>query len=182
MSFIDARYPSRSLLWVPTRVLTSYSAHMGFLMGHRGENTAPYRIPCKFHEPTSSHTVSLVGSYAGNSIPYGLLYGPPCRKFHSILPRIGSRASFINPRLPKRAPSWVPTRFISSHTVLYGFLYGSKCRTVRLILPHMRSRVSFMNLRRPLRSPLWVSTRVITPYSVLYRFFYEPPCRKFCPI
>ena len=81
-----------------------------------------------------THTV--IPSY---TVPYGFLYGSPCRKICPTLPHIGSHMGFTSshtvflvvscvgnfiPYGPVWFPLWATMQTISPHADSHGFLYG----------------------------------------------------------
>ena len=99
----------------------------------------------------------VISSY---TVPYGFLYGSPCRNIRPILPHIGSHLSFINPRHLTRSPMWFPVCGISSHTVLYGFVYGLPCKQFLPTPTHMCSCTLFPTHSHgfpcnPMLKPIW---------------------------
>ena len=131
MSFINRRRPTRSPLWIPTLVITSYTVPYGFRYGSPCKKFCPtlphigsHVIYINPRRPTRSPLWFPVWRIPSHTVPYGFLYGPTSRKFRPILLHMGSRVSFINPRRPIRSPLWFPVWGILSHTVPYGFLYG----------------------------------------------------------
>ena len=117
--------------------------------------------------PTRSSSWVPMRVISPYTVPYGFLYGSPCKKFRPTLPHTGSHVSFINPRRPTRSPLWFPVWKISFHTVPYGFLYGPPSTKFRPILPHMGSRVSFINTH---------SHRFLHGILLFFMHFHGFPC------
>ena len=93
------QHVEKLLTWSPTKEI------MWDCMWWNSPHRNPQGRPCGRYRWLKFYTGSHVGDA---TFPY------------YILPYMGSRVSFINPRPPTRFPSWVPTRVISSYTVLYG--------------------------------------------------------------
>ena len=86
------------------------------------------------------------------TVPYGFLYGSPCRKICPTLPHIGSHMSFINPRRPTRSPLWFPVwefHSIQSHMVS---LTGQYIQNSALYCP--------------IWDPMWVSLTHVVPHGL----------------
>ena len=72
-------------------------SHMVSFMCHHVKNSAlycPVWDPVCFinpRRPTRPPWWFPVSGISSHTVPYGFLYGPPCKKFCPILPRMGSR-------------------------------------------------------------------------------------------